>query len=152
MSCCTCQNKIPRCTASTPKTNETANRQLIEKSAANASARLNPNVLCESGGNTANFDAMMAIRKDAKSLNKCAASESIAREEESIPPINSTMMNVRQRIEAIVRRRMISLFSLDFVEEVVWGLLLPRQCGDEAVVDLIGCVVYFCWLDYRFSV
>jgi len=98
---------------------------------------------------------MMAIRKDAKSLNKCAASESIAREEESIPPINSTMMNVRQRIEAIVRRRMISLFSLDFVvvvEEVVLGLLLPRQCGDEAVVDLIGCVVYFCWLDYRFSV
>ena len=63
----------------------------------------------------------MAIMKDAKSLNKCAASESMAREEESIPPISSTKMNVRHRIEAIVRRRIISLFS--FVEFL--GLLVP---------------------------
>jgi len=87
----------------------------------------------------------MAIANDAKSLNKCAASERMAREEERIPPISSTKMNVRHRIEAIVRRRMISLFSSDFAV-VFLGLLLPRQCSDEAVFDIIGCDVLLCWL------
>jgi len=107
----------------------------MEKSAANASARLNPNVLFESGGSTANLDAMIAIIKDARSLNKCAASERIASEEEMIPPMISTEMNIRHRIEAIVRRRMISSFS-DFAVLEVSGLV-PRQCDDEWVEEFI---------------
>ncbi len=99
----------------------------------------------------ASFAAMIATTKDARSANKCAASDNTASEEESVPPMISTIMKIVHSMDAIVRRRIVSSCILLVIVDVdsclcafeSWALVQCRYCRSVKATEGDIIVPYY---------